>query len=65
MTLTFLILLPLIGVVGLALAFVMFRHIRRWQPADPAFAAISSEIRRIAPGLPVARRYGSGRRSCC
>ncbi len=46
MTLTFLILLPLIGVVGLALAFIMFRRVRRWLPPDPLFAGISSEIRR-------------------
>ncbi len=46
MTLTFLILLPLIGVVGLALAFVMFRHIGKWQRPDEALVVISSEIRR-------------------
>jgi len=46
MTLTFLILLPLIGIVGLALAFIMLRRVRRWLPWDPAFAGISSEILR-------------------
>jgi len=46
MTLTFLILLPLIGVVGLALAFILFRRLRSWLPPDEPFAGISAEIRR-------------------
>jgi K(+)-stimulated pyrophosphate-energized sodium pump len=45
MTLTFLILLPLIGVVGLVLAFVMFRHVAKWLPPDPRFVGISADIR--------------------
>ncbi len=46
MTLTFLILLPLIGVVGLVLAFILFRHVSRWRQPDPLLGSLSSEIQR-------------------
>ncbi|MFB3904848.1 MAG: sodium/proton-translocating pyrophosphatase [Acidobacteriota bacterium] len=46
MTLTFLILLPLIGAIGLLLALMTFQRVRKRLPLDPCFAGISSEILR-------------------